>query len=141
MMANLEPEYRPWRLGASLFTALGLLAVAVAVVGIYGTVSYGVTQRTHEFGVRAALGASAGDVVGQVVGEGVRTVAVGVALGIVLSLAAGRVVGAMLYGIAPRDPGVLGSVAIGLLAVAALAALVPAWRAARADPLTALRAD
>jgi putative ABC transport system permease protein len=141
MMANLEPEYRPWRLGASLFTALGLLAVAVAVVGIYGTVSYGVTQRTHEFGVRAALGASAGDVVGQVVGEGVRTVAVGVALGIALSLAAGRVVGAMLYGIAPRDPGVLGSVAVGLLAVAALAALVPAWRAARADPLTALRAD
>jgi predicted permease len=141
MTANLEPEYRPWRLGASLFTALGLLAMLVAVVGIYGTIAYGVTQRTHEFGVRVALGAQVGDVVRQVLGEGLRTVAVGVALGIVLALAAGRVIAAMLYGVAARDPGVLITVSVSLLAVAALAALVPAWRAARADPLSALRAD
>jgi predicted permease len=141
MIANLEPEYRPWRLGASLFTGFGLLAVIVAVVGIYGTVSYGVAQRAHEFGVRVALGARLGDIIRQVVGEGLRTVAVGVALGMVLALAAGRVVAAMLYGIAPRDPRVLGAVSGTLLVAAALAALVPAWRAARADPLTALRAD
>ena len=141
MMTSLEPEYRPWRLGASLFSALGILAVIVAVVGIYGTVSYGVSQRTHEFGIRVALGAGVADVVGQVVGEGVRTVAIGVALGIVLALAAGRLVAAMLYGVAPRDPTALGSVAVALIVVAALAALIPASRAARADPLTALRSD
>lgn len=141
MTTNLEPEYRPWRLGASLFTALGLLAMVVAVIGIYGTVSYGVTQRTHEFGVRVALGAQVGDVVRQVVGEGLRTVAVGIALGAALAIAAGRLIAAMLYGIAPKDPGVLVTVSVTLLAVAALAALLPAWRAARADPLAALRAE
>jgi hypothetical protein len=141
MMKNLEPEYRPWRLGASLFTALGLLAMLVAVVGIYGTVSYGVSQRTHEFGVRMALGARLGDVVRLVLGEGLRTVAVGVALGVVLALAAGRLVAAMLFGVAPRDPGVLVAVSVALLLAAGIAALLPAWRAARADPLVALRSE
>ena len=141
MMANLEPEYRPWRLGASLFTGLGVLAMLVAVVGVYGTVSYGVSQRTHEFGVRMALGAQLSDVVRLVLGEGLRTVAVGVALGVVLALAAGRLVAAMLFGIAPRDPGVLVAVSVTLLAAAGIAALAPAWRAARADPLSALRAE
>ena len=98
-------------------------------------------QRRHEFGVRVALGARVGDVVRQVIGEGVRTVAVGIALGIILALAAGRLVSALLYGIAPRDPGVLVTVSVALLIVAALAALIPAWRAARADPVAALRAD
>jgi len=141
MTENLEPEYRPWRLGATLFTAMGLLALVVALVGIYSTVSYGVTQRTHEFGVRIALGARIGDVLRQVIGEGVRTVAVGVALGLALALAAGKLIAALLYGIGPSDPLVLGLVAATLLAVAALAAVVPAWRAARVDPLTALRAE
>ena len=141
MTANLEPEYRPWRLGASLFTGLGILAMIVAVIGIYGTVSYDVTQRTHEFGVRVALGAQVADVVRQVLGEGLRTVFVGVAVGIVLALAAGRLIAAMLYGIAPRNPVVLALVSAVLLGAAAVAALVPAWRAARADPLTALRAE
>lgn len=141
MTENLEPEYRPWRLGATLFTASGLLALLVALVGIYSTVSYGVSQRTHEFGVRVALGARVGDVVRQVVGEGVRTVAVGVALGAVLAIAAGRLIAALLYGIAPSDPAVLGLVSATLLVVAALAALLPAWRAARVDPVTALRSE
>jgi len=141
MTTNLEPEYRPWRTGASLFTVLGLLAMVVAMIGIYGTMSYGVTQRTHEFGVRVALGARVGQVVRQVIVEGLRTVATGVALGIVLALAMGRLVTALLYGVAPRDPAVLATVAASLMAVAVLAALVPAWKAARADPITALRAD
>ena len=141
MTENLEPEYRPWRLGASLFTALGILAMVVAMLGVYSTKSYGVAQRTHEFGVRVALGAQLGDVVGQVIGEGVRTVATGVALGVLLALAMGRLVSALLYGIAPRDPGVLVTVSVTLLGVAAIAALIPAWRAARADPVNALRAD
>jgi ABC-type antimicrobial peptide transport system permease subunit len=141
MTTNLEPEYRPWRLGATLFTGVGLLALLVAMLGIYSTVSYGVTQRTHEFGVRVALGARARDVVGQVVGEGMRTVAVGIGLGVALALAAGKLVEALLYGIAPRNPVVIGIVSASLLAAAILAAMVPAWRAARADPISALRAD
>ena len=141
MTTNLEPEYRPWRLGATLFTGLGVLALIVAMLGIYSTVSYGVTQRTHEFGVRIALGARVGDVLRQVVGEGIRTVAVGVGLGIALAIATGQLIEALLYGIAPRNPLVLACVSASLLVVVILAALVPAWRASRADPIMALRAD
>lgn len=138
---TIDPQYRPWRLGALLFSGLGILALVVAVVGIYSTVSYGVNQRVHEFGVRIALGASVRDVLSLVVGAGVRTVAIGVALGIGLALVAGRLVATLLYGIAPRDPGVLASVSVTLLAISVLAALAPAWRASRVDPVTALRAD
>ena len=140
-MTVLEPEYRPWRLGASLFTAFGLLALLVAVIGIYSTVSYSVTQRTHEFGVRAALGARIGDVVRQVIGEGLRVVAIGVVVGIALALAAGTLVSALLYGVTPGDPWVMLAVSAVLLGVATAAALVPAWRAARVDPITALRTE
>ncbi|HKG92772.1 MAG TPA: ADOP family duplicated permease [Gemmatimonadaceae bacterium] len=141
MSENLEPEYRPWRLGARLFTWLGLLALAVALVGMYSTVSYAVTQRMHEFSVRVALGARVRDVLRHVLGDGLRTAALGVALGVVLALAAGRLVAALLYGVAPGDPLVLGAVVAALLAGALAAALVPAWRAARADPIAALRSE
>jgi len=141
MLENLEPEYRPWRLGATLFTAFGFLALLVAVVGIYSTVSYGVSQRTHELGVRAALGARRADVLRLVVGEGLRTVALGTVLGIGLALAAGRLVSAMLYGVRAGEPLALLVVSCVLLAVAALAAAAPAWKAGRIDPMTALRAD
>jgi predicted permease len=137
----IDPQYRPWRLGAMLFSALGLLALIVAVVGIYSTVSYGVNQRIHEFGVRIALGARMQDVLRLVVGAGVRTVAVGILIGIALALIAGRLISTLLYGIAPRDPVVLGTVTTTLLVISILAALAPAWRASRVDPVTALRAD
>jgi predicted permease len=141
MLENLEPEYRPWRLGATLFTAFGGLALLVAVIGIYSTVSYGVSQRTHEFGVRVALGARRADVLRLVVGEGLRTVAIGAALGIALALAAGRLISAMLYGVRPGEPLALLLVSGLLLSVAALAATVPAWRAGRIDPMVALRTE
>jgi predicted permease len=141
MTKNLEPEYRPWRLGARLFTAFGLLALLVSLVGIYSTVSYGVSQRTHEFGVRIALGARTADVLRHVVARGLRAVAIGVGLGIGLSLAAGRLIAALLYGVKPGDPLVLVLASAALLAAAVLAALVPAWRAARVDPVAALRAE
>ena len=141
MHDELEPEYRPWRLGATLFTCFGLLALLVALIGIYSTVAYGVTQRTHEFGVRVALGARMNDVVRQVIGEGLRVVLVGVIAGIALALAAGKLIAALLYGVKASDPTVMLAVSGVLLIVAALAALVPAWRAARVDPVTALRAD
>jgi len=141
MSKVMEPEYRPWQLGATLFTLFGILALCVAAIGMYSTVSYAVSQRTHEFGVRVALGARGVDVLRQVLGAGIRTVALGVALGIVLALAAGRLIASLLYGIAPDDPAAITVVAAVLLGVAAIAALLPAIRAAKADPLSALRAE
>jgi ABC-type antimicrobial peptide transport system permease subunit len=141
MAASMEPEYRPWRLGATLFTLFGFLALLVAGVGVYSSVSYGVSQRTHEFGVRAALGATTGNVLSQVLGEGLRTVAIGVGAGIALALAAGRLIASLLYGVKANDPAAMAIAAIVLLSIAAVASLVPAWRAAKADPVEALRAE
>jgi predicted permease len=141
MADALERQYRPWRLGATLFTTFGLLALIIAGVGIFSTVSYGVSQRTHEFGVRVALGAQTSDVVRLVIGGGLRTVAVGVVIGIGLALAGGRLIESLLYGIKPSSPAVIAIVAAILLGVSAIAAFAPAWRAARVDPVNALRAD
>jgi ABC-type antimicrobial peptide transport system permease subunit len=124
-----------------LFSSFGLLALLVAIVGIYSTTSYNVQQRTHEFGVRIALGAKFGDVVRLVIGEGVRVVALGILCGVGLALIAGRLVASLLYGVKPSDPATAIVIALALLLVAIFAALAPAWRAARVDPVTALRAD
>ena len=141
MEQYLEPQYRPWRMGATLFTAFGLLALIVAALGIYSTIGYMVAQRTHEFGVRTALGARTSDILRQVIGGSLRTVAIGVVAGIALAILGGRFVAALLYGVTPGDPVVLVSVAIALLVVAAGAAFGPAWRAARVDPVSALRVE
>jgi putative ABC transport system permease protein len=141
MTETLDGEYWPWRLGAKLFTGFGLLALAVALLGIYSTVSYSVTQRAHEFGVRAALGAAASDLLRHVISGGVRVVALGVVIGTGLTLAAGKLVAALLYDVTPADPLVLVSVGATMLVVAVLATLVPAWRAARVDPVEALRTE
>ena len=138
---DLEPQYRPWRIGATLFTLFGLLAIIVAAVGIYSTVNYVVSQRTHEFGVRIALGAQMTDIARQVIGGGLRPVIVGVVVGIALALAGGRLIASLLYGVSPSDYRVLVGVAAGLVAVAIAAALVPARRAAHVDPIKALRAE
>lgn len=137
----LEPQYRPWRLGATLFSVFGVLALVVAAVGIYSTVSYDVNQRTQEFGIRVALGARLSDVVGHVLGGGLRTVGVGVVVGVIGALLGGRLVTSLLYGIAPSDPAVIAVVVVTLLFVATMAALGPAWRAARVDPMSALRLE
>ncbi len=141
MAAAMEPEYRPWQLGATLFTLFGALAALVAAIGVYSSVSYAVSQRAHEFGVRVALGATGGRIVGQVVGDGVRTVAVGVIAGVLLALALGRIVASLLYGVSPGDLGAILVAATVLLGIAAMASFAPAWRAGRADPVTALRTD
>ena len=141
MADYLAPELQPWRVGALLFSAAGVLALLVAIVGIYSTISYTFTQRTHEIGVRMALGARPASVLHLVVGSGVRTVLVGVAIGVALAIAGGRLMASMLYRISPSDPLVLATVSLALLFVAVLACLVPAWRALRVDPAIALRAD
>jgi len=139
--ATLDPLLRPWRLGATMFTLFGVLALVVASVGLYGVIAYSVTQRTHEMGVRAALGAKRGDLLRLVVGEGMRITAIGIVLGAALALAAGRFLAALLFGVTAHDPGTFVMVAAVLLAVAGIASVIPAWRAARADPTSALRAD
>ncbi len=141
MKEAMAPEYRPWDLGAKLFTLFGVLALVVAAIGTYSTVAYTVSQRTHEFGVRVALGARAADVIRLVVAEGLRTALIGTVAGVLLALAAGRAVAALLYGIGPRDPVTLAVVAAVLLVIVVLASIVPAWRAARADPVEALRTE
>jgi ABC-type antimicrobial peptide transport system permease subunit len=138
---TLDPILRPWRLGATMFTLFGVLALVVASIGLYGVIAYSVTQRTHEMGVRAALGARRGDLLRLVVGEGMRIAVIGIILGAAASLAAGKFLSALLFGVTARDPGTFVVVATVLLAVAAVASVIPAWRAARADPTTALRAD
>jgi len=139
MVEYLEPDYRPYRLGATLFTAFGLLALIVAVVGIYSTVSYAVTQRTHEFGVRIALGAQLRDVVALVVGRELRVIGLGIIVGVGLALAAGRFISSLLYGIAPSDPRTIALVTAVLITAGIAASLGPAWRAARSDPASVLR--
>jgi ABC-type antimicrobial peptide transport system permease subunit len=135
------PEVRPWRLGATMFTVFGALALLLAAVGLYSVMAYSVTQRTHEMGVRMALGAEGRDVLRLVVGEGMRLAAIGVVAGALIALVATRWVAPLLYDVAPNDPRVFGGVALALLGVAVLASTIPAWRAARVSPVTALRAD
>ncbi len=139
--ARLEPQLRPWRLGAQLFSAFGVLAVVVAALGVYSVLAYAVSQRRHEVGVRIALGAQTGDVLRLVVGEGLRTVAVGVGIGVVMVLALGRLVASLLYGVSPHDPLTIGIAVLVLAAIGVLASAVPAWRAARLNPMEALRAE
>jgi ABC-type lipoprotein release transport system permease subunit len=113
----------------------------VATVGVYSSVSYSVSQRTHEFGVRIALGAAITDVLGPVIRRALSPVVVGVAIGLASALASGKLIASLLYGIEPWDVGVLIVVALVLIGAATLAALLPAGRAARVDPVIALRPE
>jgi putative ABC transport system permease protein len=129
------------RLRAGLIGLFALLAALLASLGVYGVISYLVAERTHEFGVRISLGATAGDVRRLVVADGLRPVAVGVVLGLVAAWALGRALGAFLFGVTPADP-LSYAAAVGLLTLAALAAtLAPARRAVRVDPVTALAGE
>ena len=132
---------KPWRLGATLFSMFGALALLVAAVGAYSVIAYAVSQRTHEIGVRMALGARSSHVVRLVMGQGMRAVGFGIVLGVFASLAMGRLVASMLYNTSPRDPIVLTAVAALLAMVAIAASIIPAWRATSTDPAIALRAE
>jgi predicted permease len=141
LQANIDPQFRSYRLGASMFGLFGLLALIVAAFGLYSVLAFNVAQRTHEIGVRSALGATRGRIVAQVLKESVGLAAIGIALGLVIAIAAAGVLAPLLYEISPRDPVVLIGVAVTLLAAAAAAGLVPASRAARIDPNAALRVE
>jgi len=124
-----------------LVTAFATVALLLAAVGIYGVMSFAVTQRTHEVGVRMALGAHRGQVVRMVVGQGLRLTAVALVVGLLTAAGAARVLASELFGITPRDPFTYGLVPLILGAVAVVACYLPARRASRLDPLAALRRD
>jgi predicted permease len=117
------------------------LALALAGMGIYSVIAYGVAQRTNEFGIRFALGAAARDVIGLVMKEGLRLSIVGLVVGLGLSLAVTRLMRRLLFEVSPRDPWLYGGVALSICAIAALACFVPAMRATRIDPMQALRTE
>lgn len=119
----------------------GVLAIVLAAIGTYGVIAYAVSQRTTEFGLRMALGAQRGDLMRLVLGQGARLVLPGAAAGVVLALALGRAMKSLIYGVRPDDPVTFGAVAGIVLLVALAASFVPARRAARADPMRALRAE
>jgi putative ABC transport system permease protein len=131
----------PRRFNALLLGSFATLALALAVLGLYGVISYVVTQRTREIGIRMALGAERRDVVQAVLRQGMTVALVGVVLGVAASLALTKVLAGLLFRVESRDPVVFTVVPLLLLAVAALAILLPARRASRVDPATALRAE
>jgi predicted permease len=127
------------RMGAMFAAVLGLLGLSLAVVGVYGVVSYATAQRTHEIGLRMALGAHPGSILRMILAQGMRLVLVGVGAGLLLAAGVGRLMSNLLFGVSPADPLTFGSVALLLGAVALLACVMPARRAARVDPMVALR--
>ncbi len=127
------------RINLTLFVAFASIALVLAAVGIYGVMAYTVSQRTHEIGIRMALGAQREDVLKQVLREGAQLAALGLALGLVGSLAAARLIATLLFGIKPTDPLTFAAVAVVLASVALAACYIPAVRATRVDPLSALR--
>lgn len=128
-----------FRFGAQLTSTMGLLGLVLAVVGIYSVVSYAVTQRTQEIGIRVAMGASRQDILKMVLRHGLTVVGVGLAVGLVLALAGTRVMSGLIVGIKPTDPLTFAVVVCLLTAIALFACWVPAHRATRTDPLVALR--
>jgi len=129
------------RLYATVVGAFALVALILAIIGIYGVLAYSVRERRRELGIRVALGAREAQVVGMVVGQGVRLAGAGLVLGFAVALLGGRVLATLLYGVRPDDPPTYEAVSVALLAVAALASWLPARRAAVIDPVIAMRPE
>jgi putative ABC transport system permease protein len=131
-----EPRFRTWLM--ALFGAMGL---TLAAIGIYGVMTYSVAQRTREIGIRAALGATRGDLLRMVFRQSVKLATSGIVIGLALALAAGRLLGALLFAVNPADTLVLAGATGVLMFVALMSALLPARRAATVDPVVALRTE
>jgi ABC-type antimicrobial peptide transport system permease subunit len=131
----------PQRLAGVVSATLGLAGLLLAAIGVYGIVAYAVSQRTREIGIRVAVGATPGGVARFMAVEGVRVAAIGVVIGLALALGGAQLMRSFLLGMNPYDPLAFGGAAAGLLAVAAVACVVPARRAAKVNPIVALRAE
>jgi putative ABC transport system permease protein len=133
-LAVAEPRFYAWLLGA-----LALIALGLAAIGVYGIISHSVAERTHEIGVKMALGAALGDIIKQILGRSALLAAAGVILGLSGSLAVTGLLSSILYGVSSTDPLTFVTISAILVTVAFVASLVPARRAARVDPVIALR--
>ena len=131
----------PRRFFVNLLIAFAAAALALAAIGIYGVISYSVTRRTPEIGIRMALGASSGRIRAGVVGNTLRLALAGIAIGTSGAVALSSLLGSLLFGVSPNDPWTYAGAAAILLLVAIAAGFIPAFRASRISPMTALRAD
>ena len=136
-----DERVAPRRVNALLVTSFGILALLIAAVGIAGVLAFSVSSRTGEIGIRMSLGADAMRVKGMVLREGWILLAAGLTLGVIGSLIAARLLGTLLYGVAPNDPLTVSGVALLMAAVGTLACWIPAGRAAKVEPAVALRAE
>jgi predicted permease len=137
----VAPQLRPWRLGATMFTLFGTIALIIAAVGLYSVMAYWVSQRTHEIGVRVALGARTADVVRLVTLQASRAIGVGIALGAAIALFASRWIADMLYETSAHDPRVYVGAAVVMAIAGGMASVMPARQSARVDPAIALRTE
>jgi ABC-type antimicrobial peptide transport system permease subunit len=124
-----------------LFGAFGIVALVLAAAGVYGVISYAVSRRTHEIGIRMALGARPSQIVRAILASGMILAAAGAGIGLIATLAAARWLEALLFGVSSRDPLIYAAVIVGLAGVALAANFIPARRAAAVDPMRALRAE
>lgn len=141
MSQQIESTLWQQRTAAGLIGIFGLLAVALAALGIYGVVAYSVAQRTREIGIRMALGAGSRDVFRMIVRQGLRLALIGVAVGLAAALALTRLMSSLLYGVSATDPATFAIASVALVGVALAACLVPARRATKVDPMIALRCE
>jgi putative ABC transport system permease protein len=124
-----------------LLSVFAAVALVIAMVGIYGVISYAVSQRTHEIGVRMALGAQAKDVLKMVIWRGMRLTMIGVAIGLAAAIALTRVMKSLLFNVSATDPATFALIALLLIAVALIASYIPARRATKVDPLQSIRSE
>jgi putative ABC transport system permease protein len=139
MDASIERSYWQQALYGKMFGAFAAIALVLAAVGVYGVISYAVSQRTQEIGVRVALGAQRGDVLRLIVGHGLLLGGVGIGIGLGAALGVTRFLRTMLFGVSPFDPVSFVGVSVMLAGIAVLASYIPARRAAKVDPVEALR--